>query len=38
MLELDISDLHVHEVKAVEFETESHSVQRHRVEKRKAPF
>jgi hypothetical protein len=37
-LELDISDLQVHEVKAVKIETESYPVRRHRVEKHEPLF
>jgi len=37
-LKLDISDLQVHEVKGIEFQTEPHSVHRHRAEKGKTAF
>lgn len=38
VLKLDISNLQVHVVKGVEFQTESHSVHRHRSEKRESAF
>jgi hypothetical protein len=38
VLKLDISNLQVYVVKGVEFQTESHSVHRHRSEKRESAF
>jgi hypothetical protein len=37
VLKLDISNLQVHVVKSVEFETDSHPVHRHRSEKKQPP-